>query len=118
MKSNSLTSLLCRLLPTARQWLSVAAVLLLAGIPVAQAQQGDASGQDRRGQTVEPGAQQAAVSQRQALELVRARYPGNVISINEVQQGGGLLYRVRMDNDGNIYTLYVDAGSGDITREQ
>jgi uncharacterized membrane protein YkoI len=35
-----------------------------------------------------------------------------------VQQGGGLFYRVRMDNEGNIYTLYVDAASGAITREQ
>jgi len=98
-------------------------VLLTApflGVPSAQAQQGllpqlgDAPREDRRGQN----AQSAAISQRQALDLVRASYPGNVISINEVQQGGGLFYRVRMDNEGNIYTLYVDAASGAITREQ
>lgn len=57
------------------------------------------------------------VSQRQALELVRARFPGNVVSINQVQQGGVLQYRVRMDNEGNIYTVYVNASTGAITRE-
>jgi len=58
------------------------------------------------------------ISQREALELVRARFPGNVVSISEVQQAGGLQYRVRMDNEGNIYTVYVDAVTGAIEREQ
>ncbi len=58
------------------------------------------------------------ISQRRALELVRARFPGNVISINAIQQRGALLYRVRMDDDGNIFTLYVNATTGAITREQ
>ncbi len=69
-------------------------------------------------QANEPAAQAAAVSQRRALELVRARFPGNVVSINQVQQGGVLQYRVRMDNEGNIYTVYVNAQTGAITREQ
>lgn len=132
LKSNSLTWVLCRFLEVCRQMLGFAAVpslkfllmvLLLTplmGVPQAQAQQGllpqqgDAPREDRSGQNAQP----AAISQRQALELVRASYPGNVVSINEVQQGGGLFYRVRMDNEGNIYTLYVDAASGAITREQ
>lgn len=62
--------------------------------------------------------QATQISQRRALELVRARFPGNVVSINQVQQGGVLQYRVRMDNEGNIYTVYVNASSGAITREQ
>ncbi|MDO9317339.1 MAG: PepSY domain-containing protein [Gammaproteobacteria bacterium] len=132
LKSNSLTCLLCRFLEVGRQMLGLAVaptlkvllmVLLTApllGAPDAQAQQGllpqqgDAPREDRRGQNAQP----AAISQRQALDLVRASYPGNVVSINEVQQGGGLFYRVRMDNEGNIYTLYVDAATGAITREQ
>lgn len=61
--------------------------------------------------------QSAEISQRRALELVRARFPGNVVSINQVRQGGVLQYRVRMDNEGNIYTVYVNATSGAITRE-
>ncbi len=63
-------------------------------------------------------AEAPAISQRRALELVRARFPGNVVSINQVQQSGVLQYRVRMDNEGNIYTVYVNARTGAITREQ
>ncbi len=63
-------------------------------------------------------AQAVRISQREALELVRARFPGNVVSISEVQQDGALQYRVRMDNDGNIFTVYVDAVTGNIRREQ
>jgi uncharacterized membrane protein YkoI len=70
-------------------------------------------------QSAGPDAAQAVrISQREALELVRARFPGNVVSISEVQQDGALQYRVRMDNDGNIFTVYVDAVTGDIRREQ
>jgi len=64
--------------------------------------------------------QQAApgpVNQRQALERVRARYAGNVISINEVRQGNRVRYRVRVDNEGNIFTVFVDQATGRITRE-
>lgn len=70
-------------------------------------------------QSDRPAAAEAPrISQREALELVRARFPGNVVSISEVQQAGGLQYRVRMDNEGNIFTVYVDAVSGAIRREQ
>ena len=58
-----------------------------------------------------------AISQRQALEMVRARFPGNVVSINQVQRQNGVFYRVRMDDGGNIFTLYVNATNGEITRE-
>lgn len=61
---------------------------------------------------------EATISQRRALEMVRARYPGTVVSINQVQRQGAVFYRVRMDDGGNIFTLYVNATSGDITREQ
>ncbi len=72
--------------------------------------------QDQSGDNAAEQAPQ--ISQRRALELVRARFPGTVVSINQVQQGGVLQYRVRMDNEGNIYTVYVNASSGAITREQ
>lgn len=57
------------------------------------------------------------VNQRQALERVRARFPGNVISINEVKQEDRVRYRIRIDNEGNIYTVYVDQATGVISRE-
>lgn len=60
---------------------------------------------------------QANISQRRALELVREKYSGNVISITQVSRRGGSFYRVRMDDNGNIFTLYVNAVSGEITKE-
>ncbi|MCP5358659.1 MAG: PepSY domain-containing protein [Pseudomonadales bacterium] len=102
MKSYALTSRLLGL-----------ALLMVLGTPALDAQtlllaQAPADG---------ASAEAPRVSQRQALELVRARFPGNVVSINQVQQGGVLQYRVRMDNEGNIYTVYVNASTGAITRE-
>ncbi|MDO8909556.1 MAG: PepSY domain-containing protein [Pseudohongiella sp.] len=57
------------------------------------------------------------LSQRQALERVRARFPGNIISVNEVNHDGRIRFRFRIDNEGNIYTVYVDRATGAITRE-
>lgn len=57
------------------------------------------------------------LSQREALERVRARFPGNIISINEVDQDGRVRFRIRIDNEGNIYTVYVDKATGAVTRE-
>lgn len=57
------------------------------------------------------------VNQRQALERVRAQFPGNVISINEVVHEERVRYRIRIDNDGNIYTVFVDQATGVVSRE-
>ena len=66
-------------------------------------------------QIVESSAE--GLSQREALERVRASFPGNIISINEVNQDGRLRFRIRIDNEGNIYTVYVDQATGAVTRE-
>ncbi len=95
-----------RLLPLLCAGLLVLPVSVLQAQQVLLAQQSSGAAQAPR------------ISQREALELVRARFPGNVVSISEVQQDGTLQYRVRMDNDGNIFTVYVNADTGDIRREQ
>ena len=62
--------------------------------------------------------QAAAITQKKALELARARFPGTVISINEVRaRNAPMRYRIRMDNEGNIFTVLVDSRSGAVTRE-
>lgn len=68
-------------------------------------------------QQVQEQASSGGLTQRQALERVRERFPGNVISINEVRQGERVRFRIRIDNEGNIYTVYVDRATGVITRE-
>ena len=93
----------------------VAAGLLLAGLmvgtSVAATAQPQGQGDPASGEQVGP------VNQEQALERVRARFPGTVISINQVRQDGRLRYRVRLDNEGNIYTVFVDQATGAISRE-
>ncbi|ALO46782.1 PepSY domain-containing protein [Pseudohongiella spirulinae] len=68
-------------------------------------------------QTAEQQQAVGPVNQRQALDRVRARFPGEVISINEVRQGDRIRFRVRLDNEGNIYTVYVDKATGVVSRE-
>ncbi|MGJ8690163.1 MAG: PepSY domain-containing protein [Gammaproteobacteria bacterium] len=106
MKSNTLTS-----------QLGMLAVILVIALGLSNVDSVSAQSltlAQADGQNVEA----AAISQRRALELVRARFPGNVVSINQVRQSGRLQYRVRMDDEGNIYTVYVNAQTGAITREQ
>jgi len=60
----------------------------------------------------------AGINQKQALDIARARFPGNVISINEVRpRNAAMRYRIRMDNEGNIFTVFVDSRTGTVTRE-
>ncbi len=84
-------------------WLALAGSDVVAQPPADQAEQQQNSGR--------------TVNQRQALDIVRAQFPGEVISINEVRQGDRVRYRVRLDNEGNIYTVYVDKATGAISRE-
>jgi len=97
------------------------AVLCWAILPLAGVAQNSFIAQNGNGpQNAAPPQEQgeSGISQRRALEMVRARFPGNVVSINQVQRNGGVYYRVRMDDGGNIFTLYVNAANGEITREQ
>ena len=57
------------------------------------------------------------VNERQALQIARTRFAGNVISINEVRQNGRVRFRIRMDNEGNIFTVYIDKATGVVLEE-
>ena len=94
--------------------LSGALSLLMAGLMAGMPVLAVAQPQRQTGGDVE---QVGPVNQEQALERVRANFPGTVISINEVRQNGRLRYRVRLDNEGNIYTVFVDQATGELSRE-
>ena len=69
-----------------------------------------------------PGAQEEAepgpVNQQQALERVRALFDGDIISITEVEtEEGETRFRIRMDNEGNIFTVFVDPATGRVSRD-
>ena len=69
---------------------------------------------DNIGGTDQRRAQPPAVkiSERQAVELARQHFPGNVLRISLVGQGANLRYQLRMENEGKVFTVFVDANSG------
>lgn len=99
-----------RRLPVALCAVMLAMTIFMAGHVSAQPSTPSAQSAEQQ-QSVGP------VNQRQALDRVRARFPGEVISINEVRQGDRVRFRVRLDNEGNIYTVYVDKATGVVSRE-
>lgn len=56
------------------------------------------------------------VSERQAIEIARGRFAGNVLRIGLIGQGNSQRYQIRMENEGKVFTVFVNAVSGRITR--
>jgi uncharacterized membrane protein YkoI len=55
------------------------------------------------------------ITQRQALELAGQQITGNVLRISLVGQGNALRYQIRMENEGKIFTVFVDANTGAVS---
>lgn len=89
---------------------------VLAGIGVAHAQPQSVEGPETDTATLE-AEEPGPVTRKQALDRVRYRFPGEVISISEVTDGERPRYRIRLDNEGNIFTVYVDQATGRVSRE-
>ncbi|MFT4862888.1 MAG: putative membrane protein YkoI [Pseudohongiellaceae bacterium] len=56
------------------------------------------------------------VSERQAVGLARDQFAGNVLRISLIGQGNGLRYQIRMENEGKVFTVFVSAINGRVTR--
>jgi uncharacterized membrane protein YkoI len=56
------------------------------------------------------------VSERQAVGLAREQFAGNVLRISLVGQGSGLRYQIRMENEGKVFTVFVNANNGRVSR--
>jgi len=56
------------------------------------------------------------LSERQAVAQARAKASGNVLRINLVGEGAKQRYQIRMEHDGNVFTLYVHARTGEVTQ--
>lgn len=66
---------------------------------------------------VRPGqlAMSAAVGKSQAAEAAREAYGGKVLSVDEIKEGGRVLYRVKLLLDGGrIKIVTVDGDSGQV----
>ena len=55
------------------------------------------------------------VSERQAISLARKQFVGNVLRISLIGQGNNLRYQIRMENEGKIFTVFVNANSGAVS---
>lgn len=55
------------------------------------------------------------ISERRAVELARAAFGGNVLRISLIGQGANLRYQLRMENEGKIFTVFVDANTGAVS---
>jgi uncharacterized membrane protein YkoI len=56
--------------------------------------------------------EQTAIGRREASDLARERYPGKVLSVRL----DGRRWRVRMDEEGTVFNVFVDADSGQVMR--
>ena len=55
------------------------------------------------------------ISERQAIDLARQQFTGNVLRISLIGQGNALRYQIRMEDEGRIFTVFVDALTGAVS---
>jgi len=55
------------------------------------------------------------INERQAVALAREQFTGNVLRIGLVGQSGNYRYRIRMENEGKIFTVVVHATTGAVS---
>lgn len=55
------------------------------------------------------------VTERQAVELARQKFAGNILRISLIGEGSGLRYQIRMENEGKIFTVFVNAYTGAVS---
>ncbi len=72
----------------------------------------------RRGASVPPApnASKLELTERQAVARARSEYSGNVLRISLVGNGANRRYQIRMEKEGKVFTLFVHARTGKITR--
>lgn len=58
------------------------------------------------------GEEQTAISRREASDLARGAYTGRVLSIRL----DGRRWRVRMDEEGTVFNVFVDSENGEVLR--
>lgn len=56
-----------------------------------------------------------AISERQAIALAREQFTGNVLRISLIGEGPALRYQIRMEDEGRIFTVFVNATSGSVS---
>ena len=78
-------------------------------IPPAQIDINRNSG-DRNNTQVNP-----RISRQQAAEIAKQRFMGSILRINLVGEGDNQRYQFRMENEGKVFTVFVNAITGRIS---
>lgn len=55
------------------------------------------------------------ISQAQAVNLAKQRFPGNVLRISLVGEGENQRYQIRMENEGRVFTVFVHVATGRVS---
>lgn len=55
------------------------------------------------------------INELQAVNLVRQRFEGNVLRINLIGEAANRRYQIRMENEGKIFTVFVNASTGAVS---
>lgn len=78
-------------------------------IPPAQIDINRQSG-DRSNTQVNP-----RITRQQAAEIAKQRFVGSILRINLVGEGDNQRYQFRMENEGKVFTVFVNAITGKIS---
>ena len=55
------------------------------------------------------------VSKQQAAEIAKKRFAGSILRISLVGEGNNQRYQFRMENEGKVFTVFVNAITGRIS---
>jgi len=55
------------------------------------------------------------ITERQAVNLARQRFAGNILRITLVGESSKQRYQIRMENSGKVFTVFVHARNGEVT---
>lgn len=55
------------------------------------------------------------ITERQAVNLARMRFAGNILRISLVGEGNSQRYQIRMENEGKVFTVFVNVATGRVT---
>ena len=55
------------------------------------------------------------ISERQAVNLARQKFAGNILRISLVGEGANQRFQIRMENEGKVFTVFVHATTGRVS---
>lgn len=55
------------------------------------------------------------VTRQQAAEIAKARFAGSILRISLVGEGSNQRHQIRMENEGKVFTVFVNANTGRIS---